>query len=138
VFALPCNGLSGHTGWVRPWRSRQPKSAYGETVPLYGRALKLWEGLPQVLNYNVMYSARGVMMLAHNTHDVQVLERHVYANRLNSVDSEWLTPREAKAFSPTVVYRSCGALFHGRRGAIAPRRPDSSRSRGLRRSRMRW
>ena len=29
-----------------------------------------------------MYSPRGVMMLAHNHHDVQVFKRHVHANRL--------------------------------------------------------
>ena len=40
------------------------------------------------------------MMLAHNVHDVQVLKRHVHANRLNGIDNEWLTPEEAKAFCP--------------------------------------
>ena len=38
---------------------------------IYEHALKLWEGLSQELNYNVMFSPRGVMMLAHNVHDVQ-------------------------------------------------------------------
>ncbi len=53
-----------------------------ESAALYEHALKLWKGLSQELNYNVMYSPRGVMMLAHNTHDVQVAKRHVHANRL--------------------------------------------------------
>ena len=69
---------------------------YDESVHLYDHAVKLWADLSQVLNYNVMYSARGVMMLAHNTHDVQSFKRHIYANRLNGVDNEWLTPAEAK------------------------------------------
>ncbi len=47
-----------------------------------------------------MYSPRGVMMLAHTVHDVQVLKRHIHANRLNGVDNEWLTPEEAKEFCP--------------------------------------
>jgi sarcosine oxidase subunit beta len=47
-----------------------------------------------------MYSPRGVMMLAHNVHDVQVLKRHVHANRLNGIDNEFLTPEEAKTFCP--------------------------------------
>ena len=47
-----------------------------------------------------MYSARGVMMLAHNVHDVQVLKRHIHANRLNGIDNEWLTPEQAKEFCP--------------------------------------
>src|ERR1700720_2406375 len=73
---------------------------FSESSALYDHALKLWEGLSQELNYNVMYSPRGVMMLAHNTHDVQVSKRHVHANRLAGVDNEWLTPEEAKAFCP--------------------------------------
>src|SRR5688572_4280076 len=73
---------------------------YDESVHLYDHAVKLWADLSQVINYNVMYSARGVMMLAHNTHDVQSFKRHIYANRLNGVDNEWLTPAEAKDFCP--------------------------------------
>ena len=73
---------------------------YDESAGIYEHAVKLWEGLSQELNYNVMYSPRGVMMLAHNVHDVQVLKRHVHANRLNGIDNEWLTPEQAKAFCP--------------------------------------
>ena len=43
-------------------------------------AIKLWEGLSQELNYNVMFSPRGVLMLAHTIHDIQVFKRHVHAN----------------------------------------------------------
>jgi len=73
---------------------------YDESAGIYDHALKLWDGLSQELNYNVMYSARGVMMLAHNVHDVQVAKRHVHANRLNGIDNEWLTPEQAKEFCP--------------------------------------
>ncbi|MFI0849367.1 sarcosine oxidase subunit beta [Mesorhizobium sp. IMUNJ 23232] len=73
---------------------------YDESAGIYDHAVKLWDGLSQDLNYNVMYSARGVMMLAHNVHDVQVLKRHVHANRLNGIDNEWLTPEQAKDFCP--------------------------------------
>ena len=71
-----------------------------ESEAIYEHALKLWEGLAHELNYNIMYSARGVMMLAHTVHDVQVFKRHVHANRLAGIDNEWLTPAEAKAFCP--------------------------------------
>ena len=37
-----------------------------ESEAIYEHAMKLWEGLSHELNYNVMYSPRGVMMLAHN------------------------------------------------------------------------
>ncbi|WP_432421241.1 sarcosine oxidase subunit beta family protein [Mesorhizobium huakuii] len=73
---------------------------YDESAGIYDHALKLWDGLSQELNYNVMYSARGVMMLAHNVHDIQVLKRHVHANRLNGIDNEWLSPEQAKEFCP--------------------------------------
>ena len=73
---------------------------YDESAGIYDHAVKLWDGLSQDLNYNVMYSPRGVMMLAHNVHDVQVLKRHVHANRLNGIDNEWMTPEEAKEFCP--------------------------------------
>jgi len=73
---------------------------YDESAGIYDHAVKLWEGLSQELNYNVMYSPRGVMMLAHNVHDVQVFKRHIHANRLNGVDNEWLSPEEAKEYCP--------------------------------------
>ncbi|MHC5653811.1 sarcosine oxidase subunit beta family protein [Stappia sp.] len=71
-----------------------------ESEGLYDHAMDLWQGLSQELNYNVMYSARGVMMLAHTVHDVQVFKRHVHANRLAGVQNEWLSAQEAKAFCP--------------------------------------
>src|SRR5207244_11597800 len=82
-------------------------------------------GLAQELNYNVMFSQRGVMMLAHNVHDVQSLKRHVYANRLNGIDNEWLTPEQAKAFcpplniSPHLRYAVIVASLQRRRGRAA-------------------
>jgi sarcosine oxidase subunit beta len=71
-----------------------------ESEAIYEHALKLWETLSHELNYNVMYSPRGVLMLAHNLHDVQVLKRHVHANRLAGIDNEWLTAEAARAFCP--------------------------------------
>ena len=47
-----------------------------------------------------MYSKRGVLMLAHNVHDVQSFQRHVHSNRLNGVDNQWLSAKEAKALLP--------------------------------------
>ena len=73
---------------------------WDESAAIYDHALKLWEGLSQELNYNVMFSPRGVLMLAHTIHDIQVFKRHVHANRLNGVDNEWLTPERCKEFCP--------------------------------------
>ena len=91
---------------------------------IYEHAMKLWEGLSAELNYNVMYSPRGVMMLAHTVHDVQVFKRHVHANRLAGIDNEWLTPEQAKAFCPPLEisarlrYPVLGAALQ-RRGGTA-------------------
>jgi sarcosine oxidase subunit beta len=97
---------------------------FDESIRLYDHAVKLWEQLSQEINYNVMFSPRGVMMLAHNVHDVQVLKRHVHANRCNGVDNEWLTPEQAKAFCPPlniesdIRYPVLGAALQ-RRGGTA-------------------
>ena len=40
-----------------------------ETSLLYEKAMQLWEGLSQDLNYNVMFSPRGVIMLAQTEHE---------------------------------------------------------------------
>ncbi len=73
---------------------------FDESAGLYDHALKMWPTLSQELNYNVMFSPRGVMMLAHTVHDEQVSKRHVHANRANGVDNEWLTAKQAKEFCP--------------------------------------
>jgi sarcosine oxidase subunit beta len=73
---------------------------FDESAALYDHALTLWRGLSQELNYNVMFSPRGVLMLAHTVHDVQSIKRHVHANRLNGVDNAWLTRAQVAAFCP--------------------------------------
>jgi sarcosine oxidase subunit beta len=95
-----------------------------ESEAIYEHAVKLWESLSQELNYNVMYSPRGVMMLAHTVHDVQVFKRHVHANRLAGIDNEWLTPEQAREFcpplniAPGMRYPILGAALQ-RRGGTA-------------------
>jgi sarcosine oxidase, subunit beta len=97
---------------------------FAESAALYDHAVKMWEDLSQVLNYNVMFSPRGVMMLAHTVHDVQVSKRHIHANRCNGVDNEWLEPEQAQAFCPplnisgNIRYPVLGAALQ-RRGGTA-------------------
>src|SRR5438034_1646139 len=75
---------------------------WDESAHLYEHALKLWEGLSQELNYNVMFSQRGVMNLAHTQHDLQVMRRRVYAIQMNGIDSEILTPAQIKEIVPMI------------------------------------
>src|SRR5579863_1495526 len=79
---------------------------HDHSAVLYEHSLKLWEHLSQALNYNLMFSQRGVLMLAHSAHDVHALKRHVHANRVSGVDNEWLTAAQAKAFCPALNVES--------------------------------
>ena len=73
---------------------------WDESARLYDHAVKLWEGLTDELNYNVMFSQRGVLNLAHTLGDVREAQRRVNALQVNGVDSEWLSPEQVKAFCP--------------------------------------
>lgn len=73
---------------------------FDESAALYDHALQLWRNLSQELNYNVMFSPRGVLMLAHTVHDVQSIKRHVHANQLNGVDNQWLSRQQIAEFCP--------------------------------------
>ena len=89
---------------------------------LYDHALKFWENLSQELNFNVMFSQRGVMNLAHNQHDVRELKRRTHANRLNGIDCEWLETKQVKEFcpiincSPNIRYPVMGSTLQKRAG----------------------
>ncbi len=95
---------------------------YDESAGMYEHALKLWEGLSQELNYNVMFSPRGLLHLAHNVHDMQEIGRRGSAIRLNGIDSEFLTPAQVKEMVPFINlhcrYPVMGALLQ-RRGGTA-------------------
>jgi sarcosine oxidase subunit beta len=97
---------------------------FDESAALYDHALKMWECLSQQLNYNVMFSARGVMMLAHTIHDVQVSKRHMHANRASGIDSEWLTAQEAKELCPPL---NIGDIRYPVLGATLQRRGGTAR-----------
>lgn len=95
---------------------------WDEAAHLYEKSLKLWEGLSQELNFNVMFSQRGVMNLGHNLQDMRDIYRRSNANRLNGIDSEILTPAGIKAKVPAMNvssdarYPVLGASFQPRGG----------------------
>jgi sarcosine oxidase subunit beta len=73
-----------------------------ESAALYEHALKLWERWPEELEYDFLFSQRGVMNLAHTLQDVREGTRRVNANRLGGVDAEWLDPDQVREFCPIV------------------------------------
>tara|TARA_A100001011_G_scaffold382742_1_gene452997 strand:- start:2608 stop:3864 length:1257 start_codon:yes stop_codon:yes gene_type:complete len=95
---------------------------WDEAAHLYEKSLKIWEGLSQELNFNVMFSQRGVMNLGHTLQDMRDIYRRSNANRLNGIDSEILTPAEIKAKVPAMNvssearYPVLGASFQPRGG----------------------
>lgn len=95
---------------------------WDEAAHLYEKSLKLWEGLSQELNFNVMFSQRGVMNLGHTLQDMRDIYRRSNANRLNGIDSEILSPAEIKALVPAMNvssdtrYPVLGASYQPRGG----------------------
>lgn len=95
---------------------------WDEAAHLYEHSMKLWVGLSQELNYNLMFSQRGVLNLGHTLQDMRDIQRRVNANRLNGIDSEVLTTKEVQDLvpilncSPTARYPVLGASWQPRGG----------------------
>ena len=75
---------------------------WDEAAHHYEHALKLWESLSIELNYNVMFSQRGVLNLGHTLQDMRDIERRVSANRLNGIDGEVLDADGVKKIVPII------------------------------------
>src|SRR5437588_1920892 len=97
---------------------------WDESAAIYEHSLKLWEHLSEELDYDILFSQRGVLALVHNQSGVREAHRRINANRLSGIDAEWLTPAEVKAFcpivniSPNLRYPVMGGALQ-RRGGIA-------------------
>jgi sarcosine oxidase subunit beta len=97
---------------------------WDESAAIYEHSLRLWEDLEATLDFEVQFSQRGVLNLAHDLGDVRAGLRRVEANRLNGVDAEWLDADQVKEFvpilnvSPDVRYPVVGATLQ-RRGGVA-------------------
>ncbi len=75
---------------------------WDESAAIYEHSLKLWEQLPEELEYDFLFSQRGVLNLAHTLQDVRESRRRVNANVLNGVDAEWLDPQQVKEVCPII------------------------------------
>jgi len=93
---------------------------FPESAAFYDFSVRLYEGLARELNYNVMFSQRGMVTLAHSRHDEDVLRRSFNAMRLNGIDCEWLTPAQVVARMP-LFNAGPGARFPLRAGVNQPR-----------------
>jgi sarcosine oxidase subunit beta len=90
----------------------------------YEFSLKLWESLSQELNFNVMYSARGVLNLVHSPADMDAAIRRGNAMRLNGIDAKFLSRNEIAAWipeldtSPSARFPIVGGLLQPRGGTV--------------------
>lgn len=75
---------------------------YPESARLYDFSLKLYEGLSQALNFNIMLSQRGVLTLAHSRHDLESMSRWANAMRMNGVDADLLSRDQVHALAPAL------------------------------------
>ncbi len=71
-----------------------------ENAHFYEHSLKLWESLSQELNYNVMFSQRGVLNLGHSDADMERLAKRGNAMRLHGIDAELMLLDEIRERVP--------------------------------------
>ena len=72
--------------------------------------------MSQDLNYNVMFSPRGLLMLAQTHHEIRGYQRTAHANALQGVKTEWIEPAKVKELVPIINidgprYPVLGALY---------------------------
>ncbi|SDK66813.1 sarcosine oxidase subunit beta [Nocardioides sp. YR527] len=95
---------------------------WDESAAIYEHSLKQWEVLPDELDYDFLFSQRGVLNLAHTLQDVRDSVRRCEANRLNGVDAEWLDADQVKEVCPIINtsddirYPVLGATYQPRAG----------------------
>ena len=93
---------------------------YPESAHLYEFSLKLYEGLSRELNFNIMLSQRGLIVLAHSRHDLDSMARWANAMRMNGIDAELLSRAEVAAEAP-LLNMSPAARFPVLGGFTQPR-----------------
>jgi sarcosine oxidase subunit beta len=95
-----------------------------EGVRFYDRSVQLYKRLATDLDYNVMFSQRGHVTLAHNDSSLRTMRWRAEVNKMEGVDSEVIGPAEIKRLAPFLDvsdearYPILGALYHPPGGII--------------------
>ena len=79
----------------------------------YSHSLKLWEGLEADLNYNVMMSQRGLVMLCHSDGQRDAFMRRANAMRSRGDDAQMLSVRDLRKLLPYLNYNSARFPIYG-------------------------
>ncbi len=91
------------------------------SIGIYEKSRFLYETLSQDLNYNIMFSPRGVLMLCQTEHELRAMKRTSHANRISGVDTKMVTPEKVKELVPIININGprfpvLGALWQPRGG----------------------
>ena len=91
------------------------------SAAIYEKSRSLYETMSQDLNYNVMFSPRGVIMLAQTQAEIRGYKRTAHANALQGVTTEWISPARVKELVPIMNidgprYPVLGGLWQARGG----------------------
>ena len=96
-----------------------------QSAALYDLSVRLYEGLSRELNYNIMFSQRGIMEVAHTDAELESMARAANAMRISGIDIELVSRQATLALAPLL-----DASPHCRwpvRGALVQRRGGTAR-----------
>jgi sarcosine oxidase subunit beta len=92
------------------------------SIAIYELSRSLYEDLSRELNFNVMFSPRGLLMLCQTEHELRALKRTSHANRLAGLDCRMISREEVKSLVPLINddpgarYPILGAYYQPRGG----------------------
>lgn len=95
-----------------------------EGVRFYDESVKLYEQMSGEFDFNVMFSQRGHLTLAHTDGAVRTMRRRAEVNQIQGVDSRLIYPEEIKRLCPYLDvsdhprYPILAALYHPPGGII--------------------
>jgi sarcosine oxidase, subunit beta len=97
---------------------------YPASTDFFEHSMQLYENLGKELNYNIMFSQRGVLNLAHSRHDLEQMRRWANSIELQGVDSEMVTSEQIKTMIPDINmsskarYPIVGGFIQNRAGIV--------------------
>ena len=113
------SGAAGRNTTIVRSNYRTPEGA-----EFYQRSVKLYEGLSAELDFNLMFSQRGHLTLAHSDRALVTATERAEVNQLLGIDSRVIDVAEVARLCPQinvsqdVTWPIMGALYHPRGGII--------------------
>jgi sarcosine oxidase subunit beta len=111
------SGASGRNTTILRSNYKTPEGAR-----FYDASVKLYEGLSAKLNFNLLFSQRGHLTLAHSDRATFVMANRAEVNRLQGIDSRLIGPEEIQRLAPAMkldgTYPVMAALYHPPGGII--------------------